>query len=375
MKPDHTHLYFRGSNAIWHALKILRLQAGDEVLFPAYHCGIELDVLSAAGLRVSFYKVGRDLTLNTQALLQHIGPRTRALYVIHYYGVPHDLTEIVELCRKQGLALIEDCAMALYSRRGTRPVGLDGDVALFSMWKTVAMPFGGALMVNNPELQGLRAGQTPSRYEVLRALKQLVEIEFKGSNLFEAIRRYCVEPFARAIRGASASTSEDSRRKQPLWLPLFAAERCTWGITGLSRHLFLTADPDAIRAARWSNYHRLLDVLRTLSSVTSLYGELPEGVCPLYCPVVVDDATAFRQFLLRRGVEAFRMWREVHPLFPQDEFAEEAYLRSHVVALPIHQHLDTNMQTMLTEALKVWDRNRPQNAAEISRCASAEQYV
>ncbi|MFO0768789.1 MAG: DegT/DnrJ/EryC1/StrS family aminotransferase [Nitrospiraceae bacterium] len=85
------------------------------------------------------------------------------MYVIHYYGIL-DLTEILALCRRHRLAaLIEDCAMALYSRREGRPVGGDGDVAVFSLWKSVAMPFGGALVVNNPDLQMPRAWAASKR--------------------------------------------------------------------------------------------------------------------------------------------------------------------------------------------------------------------
>ena len=184
LRAERTHLYFRGSNAIWHALKTLRLEAGDEVLFPAYHCGIELDVLLAAGLRVTFYPVGRDLALDASVLARHMGPTTRAVYVIHYYGLPQDLNATLEVCRRRGVAMIEDCAMALYGRLGDRPLGSYGDVSIFSLWKTVAMPFGGALVVNNPRLPRPEAAQPPSRYEVLRAVKQLLEMEFKGRRWF-----------------------------------------------------------------------------------------------------------------------------------------------------------------------------------------------
>ncbi len=375
LRAERTHLYFRGSNAIWHALKTLRLEAGDEVLFPAYHCGIELDVLLAAGLRVTFYPVGRDLALDASVLARHMGPTTRAVYVIHYYGLPQDLNATLEVCRRRGVAMIEDCAMALYGRLGDRPLGSYGDVSIFSLWKTVAMPFGGALVVNNPRLPRPEAAQPPSRYEVLRAVKQLLEMEFKGRRWFERIRRWCAEPFARAVRGVSVRTSEDGWRRQPLWVPLFAAGRSGWGMTALSRHLFLTADGEAIYNSRRANYSLLAQALQPLSCVAPLCGELPDGACPLYCPVLVEDPVAFRQFLLGRGVEAFLMWRETHPLFPKGEFPDAAYLRAHVVALPVHQHLDAEMRSAMAEALAAWDRRHCAEHRAVSHRAAATEYA
>ncbi|MBX3235223.1 MAG: DegT/DnrJ/EryC1/StrS family aminotransferase [Nitrospiraceae bacterium] len=372
--PERTRFYFRGSNALWHALKALRLEAGSQVLFPAYHCGIELDVLSAAGMGISFYGVGRGLTLDARTIEQQVGPETRALYVIHYYGIPQDLTEILALCRRHRLALIEDCAMALYSRREGRPVGGDGDVAVFSLWKSVAMPFGGALVVNNPDLQMPEPGQPPSGYEVLRATKQLLEMEFRGTGWFEGVRK-CLEPLARAARGVSAKTSHDSWRKQPLWVPLFAVERGEWGMTAVSRHLFLTADHEAIRMARRRNYLTMDSFVRTLSCVAPLLSDLPAGACPLYYPVTVEDPVAFRRFLRARGLETFMMWRELHPLFPAEKFSEEASLRAHVVALPVHQHLDSPAWSVTREALTAWDRGRESHTLGSPQTVTAEQCV
>ena len=373
--PDTTQLYFRGSNAIWHAVKALKLEPGSGVLFPAYHCGIELDVLLAAGLTVTFYGVGRELKINVRALAAQLRPGTWAVYVIHYFGIPQDLTDLAEFCHEHRLALIEDCAMALYSRRGERPTGSDGDVAIFSMWKTVAMPFGGALVVNNPNLEVPKSVMPPSRYEVLRVSKQLLEMEFKGSRLFEGVRRWCVEPFAKVVRGVSAVTSADTWRKQALWVPLFAPQQRDWGITRLSRHLFLTADQEQIRTARRDNYQALLNVVRDCASCVPLCGDLPDGACPLYFPVIVSNAVTFRAFLLSKGVEAFRFWRELHPSFPRDEFPDETYLRAHVVALPVHQHLSESGRLRICEALESWDRSGQVGEPQQALSEPATQYV
>src|SRR5262245_36995149 len=144
--------YMSGSTALWHGLKLLRLEPHQTILFPAYHCGRELDVIDRSGGRVVFYPVGRDLRVDPDELRRRAGSDTRALYVIHYWGFPQALDSLYQLCVEKGWALIEDCAHALFASAQNRPVGSLGDIAIFSLRKMLPVPGGGALVVNNRNL-------------------------------------------------------------------------------------------------------------------------------------------------------------------------------------------------------------------------------
>src|SRR5207248_1193553 len=75
---------------------------GREVLFPAFfHC-VELDALLAAGAKIALYPIGADLQLDPQAIADRIGPRTAALYVIHYAGFPAPIRALRTLCGGRG---------------------------------------------------------------------------------------------------------------------------------------------------------------------------------------------------------------------------------------------------------------------------------
>src|SRR5438874_12954526 len=105
---------FLARYGIYEAARALGL-SGREVLFPAFFHSVELDALVAAGALVRFFPVSRRLGIDPDEVAARIGPRTAAVYVIHYGGFPTAIRELRDLCRTHGLALIEDCAHALLS--------------------------------------------------------------------------------------------------------------------------------------------------------------------------------------------------------------------------------------------------------------------
>ena len=79
----------------------------------------------------------------------------KAVIPVHLYGQPADLDQIVPLCRKHGVALIEDCAQAHGARLHGQRVGTFGDAATFSFYPTKnlgALGDGGAVAVSDPVL-------------------------------------------------------------------------------------------------------------------------------------------------------------------------------------------------------------------------------
>jgi hypothetical protein len=82
-------------------------------------------------------------------------PPIKAVLPVHLYGQPADLDQIVPLCRRHGVALIEDCAQAHGARLHGKRVGTFGDAATFSFYPTKnlgALGDGGAVAVSDPAL-------------------------------------------------------------------------------------------------------------------------------------------------------------------------------------------------------------------------------
>ena len=141
--------YLLGRNALWHGLRSLRLDEGDEVLVPAYNSGAEVAAIVAAGLSPRFFGICRDLTPDIADMQSAVSRRTRAVLSIHYFGFPQPLSELTAFCARNGLLLIEDCAPALFSCLESQPLGSTGILSMFSPHKTLPLPHGGLLVVNN----------------------------------------------------------------------------------------------------------------------------------------------------------------------------------------------------------------------------------
>jgi dTDP-4-amino-4,6-dideoxygalactose transaminase len=90
---NNRHLYYthKGRCGLGLLCKHWKLQAGDEVLVPAYNCGTEIDPFMHYGLNVIFYKVDQHANIDFEDLLQRVTHRTKVIYVTHYFGWPQDI--------------------------------------------------------------------------------------------------------------------------------------------------------------------------------------------------------------------------------------------------------------------------------------------
>jgi dTDP-4-amino-4,6-dideoxygalactose transaminase len=85
-----------------------------------------------------------------------ITPRTKAIAVVHFVGIPCDMPAIVEVAREHGVAVVEDCALAVGARIDGTHVGLFGDAGCFSFYpvKHITSAEGGMLIARDAELAG-----------------------------------------------------------------------------------------------------------------------------------------------------------------------------------------------------------------------------
>lgn len=67
--------------------------------------------------------------------------------------------------------------------------------------------------------------------------------------------------------------------------------------------------------------------------------DLPDGVCPLFLPILVSDKEAAARALKDRGVEAVEFWNQGDLLGSLAEGADARHLRRHLLEIPIHQDL------------------------------------
>jgi dTDP-4-amino-4,6-dideoxygalactose transaminase len=110
---------------------------GDEVIVPAFTFIASAWAASHVGARPVFADIEEGtFNLDPAALEAAITPRTRGVVVVHLFGLPARMDEIMEVARRHGLFVIEDCAQAVGARYRGTPVGLLGDAGTFSFYPT-----------------------------------------------------------------------------------------------------------------------------------------------------------------------------------------------------------------------------------------------
>ena len=159
----HAIAVTNGSMALDAAVVALELSPGDEVLLPSF----TIISCAAAIVRAGAVPVVIDadpLTWNVDVtqIEAHITPRTKAIMVVHIYGLPSDMGPILALAEKHGLRVIEDAAeMHGQTYRG-RPCGSFGDLSTFSFYpnKHITTGEGGMIVTDSDALaekcRGLR---------------------------------------------------------------------------------------------------------------------------------------------------------------------------------------------------------------------------
>ena len=134
------------------------LAAGAEVLVPAVTWPTQIWSLMMAGLRVRFVDIDpRTLNVDLKDLEQKVGPRTRAISLVHLMGNPNDMTAVAEICRRRSLLLFEDCCEALTARFNGKQVGTFGLASAFSFFFShhITTMEGGMICTDNAELSDL----------------------------------------------------------------------------------------------------------------------------------------------------------------------------------------------------------------------------
>jgi dTDP-4-amino-4,6-dideoxygalactose transaminase len=332
---------FSGRVALYHGLSSLGLPGGSTILVPAYHQGVEIDTLLAAGYNVRYYRVTERLLIDLHDVARRLDHSVSALYVIHYFGFAQPLEDIRRFCEAHRLRLIEDCALSLFSRENGTWLGSVGDLALFSVYKMLPLPHGGFLLTKNPPRAAtLRSAPLASTF--VQSL-DLLHGGMSASGWLQLERS-----FTRASRWVRRAVRWDRTRTISSGGALWDQRLLPYGASTLSVWLMRFMDPEQVVTRRRSNFARLAALLR--GHLRLPFQELPPGICPLFLPVMVPDKMRFQERLAGLGVESVNLWDASHPTCPSDLAGEVSDWRRHCLELPIHQELSSEDIDRVAEA-------------------------
>ena len=179
-----------GSAALELAVAALKLGPGDEVILPTF------TIISCAAAivrsRATPVVVDADpLTWNMDVdqVAESITPRTRAIMVVHIYGLPVEMEPILALAERHGLKVIEDAAEAIGQTYKGRPCGSFGEISTLSFYpnKHVTTGEGGMLLTDDPALAERCHSLRNLCFQKQRFLHEELGWNFRMSNIQAAV--------------------------------------------------------------------------------------------------------------------------------------------------------------------------------------------
>lgn len=137
------------------AAEALELGPGDEVIVPDFSWVATAYAVAYTGATCVFVDIDPDTwTIDPQCIRQAITPKTKAIMLVHTFGHPADMDEILKIAAEHGLFVIEDAAPAIGATYKGKLVGGFGHVACFSFQgaKMTVSGEGGMLVTNDENI-------------------------------------------------------------------------------------------------------------------------------------------------------------------------------------------------------------------------------
>ncbi len=295
----------------------LGIGPGDEVIVPAQTHNATAHAVELTGAKPIFVDAEPTTgNIDLDKIEAAISPRTRAISVVHYLGMPVDMVRLNAIAAKHGIPTVEDCALAMGTKlHGVHAGGL-GDFGAFSFYPVKHMTTAEGGMVTMKRAEDYEAIKRKKAFGVDRSVGE------------------------RAIPGVYDVTMLGFNYRM-------SEIHAALGIVQLTRM-------DGFLKARASNYARLAGHLEGIPGISLLETERKGFECSWYClsMILSDDLAAKRYELINvlkdkgigtsvyypHPVPYLKYYREKYG-FQGNEFPVAARLSYNSIALPVGPHL------------------------------------
>ena len=144
-----------GTAALDVAFEALGIEEGDEVILPTFTIiSCMHQILRSKAIPVFIDCDPKTWNIDVKKIEASITKKTKAILVVHIYGLPVDIDPVLKLCKQNNLRLIEDAAECIGQTYNGKPCGSFGDISTVSFYsnKHVTCGEGGMLLTNDPAL-------------------------------------------------------------------------------------------------------------------------------------------------------------------------------------------------------------------------------
>jgi dTDP-4-amino-4,6-dideoxygalactose transaminase len=338
-----------GRDALVFGLEALEIEPGNSILVPAYMCKSTIEPLRNLGFDIIFFDVKGDLNFDLNMIESLISSaNVKAILSVHYFGFPCDLDALVKLCKRYDVRVVEDCSHSYLTQISGQSVGYIGDMAIYSMRKTLAIPDGGALKLN--------VGVPIHPQVIEKKMQWFKELLYLGSRVLESI--ICSIGFpnlysariekVKIITRNILSKRHDKDGLTIRGLPIKSSYQ-------LKAYLNDMDYKTHILERRKHNYN-LLGVETEKLGFKSFFPQLPDACVPQFF-ILIDEQKRLAPWLREHGIGAVT-WPGSE--LPQEianrkvDFPVTNYLNEHLVMLPIHQSLKDDDMVSMIDLIKKW---------------------
>lgn len=153
-KKYHALVFNSGRSAFYVILKALDIGSGDEVIVQSFTCAAAVNPIIWSGAVPVYADVDNSFNINPLKIQKLITPLTKAIVIQHTFGIPAQIEEIIKICKKNNIFLIEDCALSFSGKYKNKNLGTFGDVSFLSFGrdKVISSVYGGAIITNDQNI-------------------------------------------------------------------------------------------------------------------------------------------------------------------------------------------------------------------------------
>ena len=231
----------------------------------------------------------------------------------------------------------------MYSFAGPSPLGRIGHSAMFSPWKSLPLPDGGVLAINDSRL--VRPEPLPDADPLHLAAR----MAYRMLPTLETAVGW--SPRLRLLRRRGVRESIQDRDRSPD----FRRESGS----GFSYQVLERTDGQVIRARRRANFERLAKSVASQPYLRALFTTLDEGVCPLGFPVLCTYRDDARRHFLQMGINVRAYWERLPREVTEDAFPDAHKLSKEILILPVHQSLTLRQLDHLILAIETLSEEAP----------------
>lgn len=289
---------------------------------PAYTCETVSGCFVKAGYKIYYYDLDRNLSPKFD---ERLIPKISFLMICGYYGFSDFDTAFVKKCRQNHIIVMQDCTHTAFS-----PACPDTDYVTVSLRKWMGVISGGLAIKRNGKFSVSPIPANEAHLDIRRsALSKRQEYELTDNeklNQESADAFWKAEFMLREIFDMQAGDDESLRAIEHYPLD------------------------DAIKKRR-ENFAYLLGHLPDNPAVRPIFTELPDDVCPMFFPFLVDDREALMKHLADNRIPPKVYW-PVPPFIEIGNYPGAEYIYAHVMSISCDQRFPIADMQRVAEVFK-----------------------